>query len=126
MIAAIPFSLVTLILLIHTRFSNNTTFHDTDPRIRGTAYAKECTRLLDWNDISLTTIQACVLLGAIAITDGNSAVENVYYALACRMAQLLDLPNCKVESRVEREVNIRSLLPLQPLSRFFPSLTNPF
>lgn len=115
-----------LISLIHIRFSKNTTFRDTDPRIRGNAYAKECTRLLDWNDISLTTIQACVLLGAIAITDGNSAVENVYYALACRMAQLLDLPNCKVESQVEREVNIRSLLPLQLFGRFFQLLTKYF
>ncbi|OOQ85044.1 ZnF3 [Penicillium brasilianum] len=28
--------------------------------------------------------------------------------MACRMAQLLDLPNCKTDSRVEREVNIRT------------------
>lgn len=107
-----------LISLIHNRFSKNTTFCDTDPRIRGNAYAKECTRLLDWSDISLTTIQACVLLGAIAITEGKSAVENIYYAMACRMAQLLDLPNCKTDSRVEREVNIRSLFSLRLLGRF--------
>lgn len=64
--------------------------------------------MLDWNDVSLTTIQACVLLGAIAITNGNPASEYIHYAVACRMAQLLDLPNCQTRSRVEQEVNIRS------------------
>lgn len=109
---------------VYSRFSKNTAFRNTDPRLRGKAYAKECTSLLDWNQISLTTIQACVLLGAIAITEGNSATENVYYALAGRMAQLLDLPNCKTESRVEQEVNIRSVFPVSPEYLFF-SLVSP-
>lgn len=83
-------------------------FAHVDPRDRGKSYAKECERLLDWNDVSVTTIQACVLLGAFAITEGNPASEAIYYAVACRIAQLLDLPNRPADDRVEQEVNIRS------------------
>jgi hypothetical protein len=93
-----------------SRFSKNPHFSGTDPRERGRGYAKECEKLLNWNEVSLTTIQACVLLGAIAITNGNPASENIHYAVACRIAQLLDLPNCQATSRVEQEVNIRSTL----------------
>ncbi|OKO97285.1 hypothetical protein PENSUB_10079 [Penicillium subrubescens] len=95
-------------MALSARFSKNAAFHGTDPRLRGKTYAKACANLLDWNQVSLTTIQACVLLGAIAVTEGNSASENIYYAVACRIAQLLDLPNCKMESRVEQEINIRT------------------
>lgn len=94
--------------LLHS-FSKNPIFSKVDARERGRAYGKECELLLDWNDISLTTIQACVLLGAIAITDGKAASENIHYAVACRMAQLLDLPRRRSESSVEQEVNIRGI-----------------
>lgn len=109
--------------ILCSRFSKNKAFHDTDPRLRGKTYAKDCADLLDWNQVSLTTIQACVLLGAIAVTEGNSASENIYYAVACRIAQLLDLPNCKTESRVEQEINIRSLFSLST-RRGFCQVTN--
>ncbi|KAJ5594208.1 uncharacterized protein N7459_000416 [Penicillium hispanicum] len=95
-------------MALSARFSSNPSFSGTDPRERGKDYAQECERLLDWNNVSVTTIQACVLLGAIAITNGNSASENIYYAIACRVAQLLDLPNLQAPSRVHREVHIRS------------------
>jgi hypothetical protein len=92
------------------RFSNHPTLSQIDARERGRIYGKQCERLLDWNEISLSTIQACVLLGAIAITDGKAAAENVHYAVACRMAQLLDLPKCKTDSVLQHEVNIRGIL----------------
>ena len=74
----------------------------------------KCEDLLDWNDISITTIHACVLLGAIAITNGKAASESVHYAVACRIAQLLDIPNCQASSRVDQEINIRSKLTTRP------------
>jgi hypothetical protein len=63
--------------------------------------------LLNLEDISLTTVQACVLLGAIVITEGGAAAESVYYSVACRIAQLLDLANRPTSSRLEKEINIR-------------------
>ena len=62
--------------------------------------------------MSLTTAQACVLLGSIVITEGEAAAESVYYAVACRIAQLLDLPNRPASCIIEREVNIRGVLAL--------------
>lgn len=98
------------------RFSKNPCFTAIDPRERGKGYAKECQRLFDWTDVSLTTIQACVLLGAIAITEGNPASENIHYAIACRIAQLLDLPSCATASPLEQEVNNRSSSPPSKVS----------
>jgi hypothetical protein len=46
--------------------------------------------MLDLGDTSLTTIQACVLLGSISIIEGKSAAEAVYYSVASRIALLLD------------------------------------
>jgi hypothetical protein len=59
--------------------------------------------------VSLTTVQACVLLGSNVITEGEAAAESVYYSVACRIAQLLDLPNRPTSNRIEREVNIRGM-----------------
>lgn len=50
-----------------------------------------------------------MLLGAAYIADGDDVSENVYYGIACRMAQLLDLPNCVASNPLEREINIRGL-----------------
>jgi hypothetical protein len=89
------------------RFSEHPSFAETDPRERGKVYAKRCEQLLDLNDVSLTTIQVCVLLGAIRVVDGKPASETIYYAVACRIAQLLDLPNCPASNRVEQEIYTR-------------------
>ncbi|CAG7951638.1 unnamed protein product [Penicillium olsonii] len=94
-------------LALSARFSSHPSFVDTDPRERGRGFAKRCEELLDLNDVSVTTIQACVLLGAIGVVDGKPASETIYYAVACRIAQLLDLPNCQAENRVEQELYIR-------------------
>jgi hypothetical protein len=97
------------------RFSNDPVFLNSDPRERGHPFAKECQRLLNVRDISLTTIQACVLLGAFAITEGEAGGESVLYCIACRIAQLLDLPHRPAADKIKREVNIRGILYLDPL-----------
>jgi len=92
------------------RFSSNPVFTNTSPRKRGDDYANESSRLLDLRDISLTTIQACVLLGAFSITRGESAAESVYYCAACRIANLLDLAHKPTMDGLEKEVNRRGIL----------------
>lgn len=90
------------------RFSSNEIFSGTDPRDRGEVYRVASEKLLDVRDITPTTIQVCVLLGAYASAAGDTGVENIYYNLAGRMGLVLDLPNNPVASVLEREVNIRS------------------
>ena len=89
------------------RFSTNAAFSGTHARERGKEYAKQSSRLLDLRDISLTTAQACVLLGAISITEGEAAAESVYYCAGCRIANLLNLATKPATDALEREVNIR-------------------
>lgn len=92
---------------INLRFSKNQFFQNVKPRDRGKAFAKESSHLLDLRDISLTTLRACVLLGAVSITENEAAAESVYYCAACRIANLLDLANRPTSDALEREVNIR-------------------
>jgi hypothetical protein len=90
------------------RFSTNFALADVDPWERGKPFAQEAVRLFDLREISLTTVQAAVILGAIMrVTEGESSVESVYYAVACRVASLLDLANRPAADSIEREVNIR-------------------
>ena len=70
-------------------------------------YAEESGRLLDLRDISLATAQACVLLGAVSITENEAAAESVYYCAACRIANLLDIAHKPTSNALEREINIR-------------------
>ena len=57
----------------------------------------------------MTTVQACVLLGAVSITENEAAAESVYYCAACRIANLLDLPKRQTVDAIEKEVNIRGI-----------------
>ena len=75
--------------------------------MRGKNWAQKAAQLLDLRDVSLVTVQACVLLGACAITESEASAEAVYYSVAGRMAMLLDLPHAAASTRLEREVNIR-------------------
>lgn len=95
------------IISLAARFSDDPYFAGVDRRIRGRPYAREAERLLDLRDASVSTIQACVLLGAYTITDGEAISESLYYSVACRLAILLDLPNMSVSTRLEQETNIR-------------------
>ncbi len=76
-------------------------------------YYDESTRLLDLRVNSITTIQACVLLGAISTTEDNAITESVYYTVACRMATLLDIARKPVQDPLEQEVNIRGKFPMR-------------
>jgi hypothetical protein len=60
------------------------------------------------HDVSTTAIQVCVLLGSYAAGNGEIEAENLYYALAGRMALALDLPNRPTSGPLEREVHTRS------------------
>jgi hypothetical protein len=95
------------VTLTWCRFSNNQFFSDISPRERGDCYAEEANRHLNLRDVSLTTAQACVLIGAFSITRGEAHAESVYYSVACRVANLLDLANRPTSNPIEREVNVR-------------------
>ncbi|KAF4959585.1 hypothetical protein FSARC_10699 [Fusarium sarcochroum] len=92
---------------LSARFSNHESFRHINPWHRGRPYAQEAEKLLDLHDTSVVTIQACMLLAANFVADGEATTECVYYAIACRMAMLLDLPNLKVNTRIEQEINRR-------------------
>ncbi|KXT11833.1 hypothetical protein AC579_4280 [Pseudocercospora musae] len=94
-------------MALAARFSLNEYFDGVSPRTRGTKWARKAASLLDVSDVSLTSIQACVMLGACRIIEGDAPGESVYYGIACRMAQLLDLPHRHCKTRLERELNIR-------------------
>ena len=103
-----PHVLLFGIISLAARFSNDVYFTGIDRRVRGRPFAQEAEHLLNLRDVSLITIQAAVLIGAFVITEGEAAAEAIYYAIACRCAMLLDLPNMIVPSRVEQEVNRRA------------------
>jgi hypothetical protein len=83
-------------------------FSGIPPRERSQQYYDESAKLLDIRETSIVTIQACIILGGIATTNDNATTESVYYTVACRMANLMDLAHRPVSSPLEREVNIRS------------------
>jgi len=82
---------------------------------RGRPYVEETERLLALHNTSITTIQACVLLGIAAATQGEPTTESVFYSIAFRMALILDLPNAETTSSLEKELNIRGT-PFQCIS----------
>jgi hypothetical protein len=86
---------------------------------RGDPYTEEAARLLDLTNVSLTSIQACVLLGIAAATQGEPASESVYFSIAFRMALILDLPNAGSDSAIGAEINNRGQFcycPASPVS----------
>ncbi|KAB5545467.1 fungal-specific transcription factor [Coniochaeta sp. 2T2.1] len=102
-----PPVIVYAMLALSARFSTHPFFDGIPPTMRGEHFAFKSNALLNLREISVTTIQACVLLGAAAIVEGEAAAESVFYAAAARIANYLDLPNLPVESVLEREVNLR-------------------
>ncbi|RBR25547.1 uncharacterized protein FIESC28_01510 [Fusarium coffeatum] len=63
---------------------------------RGSIYrAKACAALKeDLENICLENIQACILIGNNFFGEGNADVESLYFGLASRMTQLLNLGVC--------------------------------
>ena len=89
------------------RFSDSASVSHEDRRTRGQAFASRAMKLLDLTSISLTTIQACILLGTICFSESNAEAEAIYYAVANRLAQIMDLPNRHTENAVQRQVHLR-------------------
>lgn len=102
-----PQVIVYAMMALSARFSDNVAFTGIAPRDRSNGFVKKSAALLDLRDVSLKTIQACVLLGAVSITEGEAAAESVYYACACRIANLLNLARRPANDAIEREVNVR-------------------
>ncbi|KAK2002974.1 fungal-specific transcription factor domain-containing protein [Colletotrichum falcatum] len=88
-------------------FSTDPALADLDPRDRAQGYLRAAEGFVNLHDVSLATIQLCVLIGAAWTADGNGEAENLYYGVACRVAQLLNLPNRPVATLLEREINLR-------------------
>ncbi|TQV92186.1 Fungal specific transcription factor [Cordyceps javanica] len=103
----LPRILLFAVMGMSARFSKHESQVEIPPRERGRRFSKEAERLLDLHDMSLTTIQACLLLGAAAVVEGEKATESVYFSVACRILLLIDLPNIHASTRIEEEVNRR-------------------
>jgi hypothetical protein len=105
-------SLLFGILAMGARFSTNHLLSTIEPRERGRRYFEEAERRLNLRDISLSTVQLGILLGAYATGDGDTEAENLFYSLACRTAQLIGLPHRPSSTALEREIDIRGELSL--------------
>jgi hypothetical protein len=104
----VPEIILFAIFALSARFSANEVFAATERRERGEVYLAASEKLFSFREQSVTTIQACILLGAYAAASGDTDVENLYYSMGGRMCLALDLPNRPAVSLVEREVNIRT------------------
>jgi hypothetical protein len=96
------------LVLRSIRFSTSTSLAHTEPRYRGFEFVGKAKSLLDMTEISVTTIQACVLLGTISFSESKSEAEALYYAVANRLAFILDLLHRPVADEIDRQVNLRS------------------
>lgn len=103
----VPEPILLGILALAARFSNNPYFAGIEPRERGRIYSAEAERQFNLRDISLQTVQLGIMLGAAATVDGDTAAENLFYSVTCRLAHMLGLPNRPTSSPIERELDIR-------------------
>ncbi|CEL03791.1 hypothetical protein ASPCAL04934 [Aspergillus calidoustus] len=94
-------------MALGARFSDNRIFVGIDRRRRGDQYAERARKLLDLTDISVSTIQACILLGTVCFSDSQTKSESLYYSVAVRLALILDLPSKQCADQVERQINLR-------------------
>ncbi|KAF2012973.1 hypothetical protein BU24DRAFT_262237 [Aaosphaeria arxii CBS 175.79] len=104
---SIPKILFFGVVSLSARFSTHPIFASVDPWDRGRPYREETKRLLDLENTSLVSIQACMLLVANASVEGDPNTESVYHTIAARMASLLDLPTMPTKSLLEQEINRR-------------------
>lgn len=105
--ASIPKILFFGVASLSARFSTHPAFASTDPWDRGRPYLDETKRLLDLENTSLETIQACMLLASNASVEGDPMTESIYHSIAARMATLLDLPTMTTETLLEQEIHRR-------------------
>jgi hypothetical protein len=104
---SLPKVLLYAVMGMSARFSNHECLTAIPFRERGKPYIKEAERLLNLHEISIITIQACMLLGAAAVVEGEGATESVYFSIACRMAMLLDIPNAVATTQIDQEIQTR-------------------
>lgn len=64
--------------------------------------------LFNMSEISVTTVQASILLGTICFAESRTEAEALFYAVANRLAQILDLAHRPAASEIERQVHLRS------------------
>lgn len=114
---AIPQTIIYAMVALGARFAESTCSHNEGRRERGMLFANRAFQLVDLRDVSLSNIQACVLLATLCFTEGNTQSEAVYYATANRMAMVLDLPNRPVQSELERQINLRGMLEVDDPSK---------
>ena len=69
--------------------------------------AERAIQCLDVRDISLTTVQACILLGTLCYVDGKGEAESLYFAISLRLALILDLPRRPCNTALERQSHLR-------------------
>jgi hypothetical protein len=94
-------------MALGSRFSDSPDLAHINPRQRGQELAKKAAKMLNLQDISITTIQASILLGTIAYAESGMESEALYYSIAVRLALLLDLPNRPTSDEIERQLNLR-------------------
>ncbi|KAK4096669.1 hypothetical protein N658DRAFT_480261 [Parathielavia hyrcaniae] len=104
---SIPKVLLFGVFGLAARFSSHPSLAHVELKHRGRSYAKECERLFDLHKTCLTSIQACILLGANQVVEMDSTTESIFYTIGCRMAMIMDLPNAPAKSLIEQEVNLR-------------------
>ncbi|KAJ6009418.1 hypothetical protein N7522_004434 [Penicillium canescens] len=104
---SLPKILFFAVIGLSARFSTHPSLAAIHPWDRSRPYVREAEKLLDLHEVSLVTIQACILLAANVMADGEAMTECIYYGIACRIALLLDLPNRPAKTQVEQELNRR-------------------
>lgn len=65
--------------------------------------------MLDLRNVSVMSIQLCLLVGAYFSNDGEALSEGIYYSTACRMAALLRLDEYVSSNLLEQEHIVRLL-----------------
>ena len=106
----IPKILVLGAISLSARFSVHPSLAYSEPLKRARPFTREAEKLVDFRNISLVTIQACMLLAAGYSIEGQPGPESVFLGVACRMALILDLPNAPTASCLEKEINLRGEL----------------
>jgi hypothetical protein len=103
----LPEVLLYAMMSLGARFSDRAELTSVKPRRRGRDYANLARTMLDLTDISITTIQASILLGTIAFAESTMASEALYYSIATRLALLLNLADRPTSTEIERQINLR-------------------
>ncbi|KAK6385589.1 hypothetical protein LTS17_001158 [Exophiala oligosperma] len=104
---SLPEVLLYAMMALGSRFSESPSLASVERRSRGIEPAQRAFALFDMTDISVTTVQAAVLLGTICFTESKAEAESLYYAVANRLALMLDLAHRQTNSETERQVNLR-------------------